>query len=367
MNRSAIAALWILASSASAISAETPSTDVVVPTRMCGEYFLIPIEVDLDGDGVPTTLTAIFDTGGAELRIDPDAVVRAGGAPVEERKQITMRQVRSGPLTFSKLRPYTLELDHLSRALGTEIDVFLPYREFKEYLLTLDFPRRQMRVRRGGLPPPDGVRIFDSRGVDRRPYLEVEIAGKSHRMMIDSGSSGSIRLDSRLGLPWQSPALPVLAAQGMEQVYFKEVGRLGVDVRLAGITIERPLVGIHDGMALIGTDVMHRFAWTFDQKSRRVEILAASPEPLRMPSLRGTGAVLMVTGDGYEIVRILDDTPAALAGLRVGDIIVAIDGRPIAALGCDRWNKVTRDRTTLTISREDSTLDVRLEVVDIVR
>jgi hypothetical protein len=169
---------------------------------MCGAYFLIPIAVDLDGDGTATTLTAIFDTGGAGLHIDPDAVVRAGGAPIEERRQITIRQAAAGPVTFRKLRPFTRELDHLSRAVGTEIDIFLPHREFQQHLLTLDFPRREMRVRRGELPPPDGVRVFDSRGRDRRPYLNVEIDGTRHRLLIDSGSSGSIGLGSAQGLPW---------------------------------------------------------------------------------------------------------------------------------------------------------------------
>ena len=366
MIRTALAALWILAPPASSFSAETPSADLVVPTRMCGEYFLIPIEVDLDGDGTATTLTAVFDTGGAGLHIDPDSVVRAGGVPVKERRQITIRQARAGPVTFSRLRPYTRELDHLSKAIGTEIDIFLPYREFKEYLLTLDFPRREMRVRRGKLPLPDGVRVFDSRGGDRRPDIDIEIAGKRHRVLIDSGSSGSIRLGSGHVLPWLSPPAPVLVAQGMEQVRFREVGRLGVDVQLAGIRIERPLVETGDGMALLGTDVMHRFAWTFDQRSRRVEIVAASPEPLRMPPLRGTGAVPMVTSGGYEVVRVFDDSPAARAGLRVGDIIVAVDSRSIEERGCDRWHAMTRGRTTLTISRGGSTFDVRLEVVDIV-
>jgi hypothetical protein len=367
MIRTAIVVSWILVSSASSAAAEAPSTELIVPTRMCGEYFLIPIEVDLDRDGKATTLTAVFDTGGAGLHIDPDAVVRAGGAPVGERKQITIREARAGPLTFRKLRPYTRELDHLSKALGTEIDVFLPYREFKEQLLTLDFPRRELRVRRGELPPPDGVRIFDSRGGDRRPYLNVEIAGKRHRLLIDSGSSGSIGLGSSHDLPWLSPPLPVKAAQGMERVYFEDVGRLGVDLQLAGITIERPLVELRGPTPLLGTDVMQRFAWTFDQKSRRVEIIAASPEPLRMPPLRGTGAVSMVTPAGREVVRVLDGSPAARAGLRAGDVIVAVNGTAIAERGCERWNTATHDETTLTISRGTGTFDVRLEVVDLVR
>jgi hypothetical protein len=367
MIRRALAASWILASCAIAPAAQTPPTELVVPTRMCGEYFLIPIEVDLDGDGNATTLTALFDTGGSGLHVDPDAVVRAGGAPVGERKQLTILDARAGPLTFSKLRPHTRELDHLSRALGTEIDIFLPFRAFKDELLTLDFPKRELRVRRGELPPPDGIRVFDSRGGDRRPYLKIEIEGKEHRLLVDSGSSGSIGVESDRGLTWLSPPLPVAAAQGMERVVYKEVGRLGSDVQLAGITIERPLVELRRQTPLLGTDVMRRFVWTFDQKARRVQIVADSPEPLKMPPLRGTGAVPKVTPAGHEIVRVIAGTPAARAGLLAGDVIVAIDGTPIGGRGCERWNAPARDEITLTIDRGTRTFDVRLEIVDLVR
>jgi S1-C subfamily serine protease len=35
---------------------------------------------------------------------------------------------------------------------------------------------------------------------------------------------------------------------------------------------------------------------------------------------------------GVEVSEIVDDAPAALAGLRPGDVIVAVDGRPIEGM-----------------------------------
>ena len=342
------------------------SQELIVPTRMCGEYFLIPLEVDLDGDGISTTLTALFDTGGAGLHIDPDAVVRAGGAPVEERKQITIRDATAGPLTFRKLRPYTRQLDHISRPLGTEIDIFLPFREFSEYLLTLDYPRRELRIAKGRLPQPDGVELFAARGRDRRPYLDTEVAGRTHRLLIDSGSSGSISLRPGRELPWASAPLPISVGQGMEKLRYADVGRLDADIEIAGVTVEQPIVAIGAVTELIGTDVMRHFAWTFDQKSRRVRIRSGSSEPLHLPAVRGTGAILIPALEGYEIVRLLENSPAARVGLRVGDVVVAVDGTPVFEKGCDRWKEVDRTETTLSVLREGQTLDLLVEVVDIV-
>ncbi len=353
---------------ASAIHAapQNESGEYVVPTQMCGEYFLIPLEVDLDGDGEPTTLMAIFDTGGAGLHIDPDAVVRAGGAPVEERKQITIRGATAGPLTFNKLRPYTRHLDHLSRAMGIEIDIFLPFRSFREHLLTLDFPRREMRIERGRLPAVDGVEVFGARGRDRRPYLDVEVAGRTHRLLIDSGSSGSISIQPGRELPWVSEPIPASVGQGMEKLFYSDVGRLNAEIDIAGVKVTQPLVEIGSITELIGTDVMRSFAWTFDQKSRRMRIRPASPDPLRLPSRRGTGAIYLPSADGYEIAKVLDGTPAQRAGLRVGDVVVAVDETPVFEQGCDRWKEEHRAEGSLTVQREGETFDVRVEVVDIV-
>jgi hypothetical protein len=333
---------------------------------MCGEYFLIPVDVDLDSDGKSTTLMAIFDTGGAGLHIDPDAVVRAGGATVEERKQITIRNATAGPLTFNKLRPYTRHLDHLSRAMGIELDIFLPFRTFKEHLLTLDFPQREIRVGRGRLPQPDGKEVFSARGRDGRPYLDTEVAGRTHRLLIDSGSSGSIALKPGRELPWVTAPIPVSVSQGMEQLYYSDIGRLDADVRIAGLSVTQPVMKVGPTTELIGTQVMRRFSWTFDQKSRRVRIHPDSPNPLRLPPKRGTGAVVFPTDDGHEIARVLEGTPAAHAGLRVGDIVVAYDGIGVFDMGCDRWIREHRTDTTLTVLRDGETFDLQVEVVDIV-
>lgn len=345
---------------------QTESAELVVPSRMCGDYFLIPLEVDLDSDGQSTTLMALFDTGGSGLHIDPDAVVRSGGSPVEERKQITIRDATAGPLKFPKLRPYTRHLDHLSQPIGIEIDIFLPFRSFKKYLLTLDFPGREIRIARGRLAKPDGVEVFNARGPDRRPYLNTDIAGRNHRLLIDSGSSGSISLQQRDDLQWLSPPMPVSVAQGMEELRYYNIGRLDADIEIAGVEIKQPLVKIGANTELIGTDLMRRFAWTFDQRSRRVRIRADSRDSLHLPPKRGTGAVFIPNAAGYEIKRVLPGTPAERAGLQAGDIVVAVDGTRVLELGCELWSEEYREETTLSLLRGGQILDLQIAVVDIV-
>jgi hypothetical protein len=356
----------LLLSSALHTAPVAQSTEIEIPSEMCGGYFLIPLEVDLDGDGTSTTLMALFDTGGSNLFIDPDSVVLAGGEAIEERKRITIRGATAGPLTFSKLRPRARHLDHLARLLGTEIDIFLPFRTFREQLLTLDFPQQEIRISEGRLPPPDGLEVFSAKGPDRRPWLDIDIAGRPRRLLIDSGSSGSIAVKPGDDLTWASEPLPLSAAQGMNEVVYSDVGRLDATLEIAGVSIVRPVIKVGDNTELIGTQVMRRFAWTFDQNSRSVRIRPDSQEPLHLPAKRGTGAVLIPGVESLEIVRVLEGTPAYGARLRPGDIVLATDGVRVFEQSCDRWTPGRLEKTRLTVSRNGTTFDVVLQVVDLV-
>jgi membrane-associated protease RseP (regulator of RpoE activity) len=185
-------------------------------------------------------------------------------------------------------------------------------------------------------------------------------------LLIDSGSSGSISLQPGRELPWVSAPLPVSVGQGMEKLFYHDVGRLDADIEIAGVNVSQPIVKIGAITELIGTDVMRRFAWTFDQKSRRVRIRPDSSDPLRLPPKRGTGAILFPTLEGYEIARVLEDSPATRAGLRAGDVVVAVDGTRVFEQGCDRWKGENRTEVTLTVLRDGETSDLRVEIVDIV-
>jgi S1-C subfamily serine protease len=67
--------------------------------------------------------------------------------------------------------------------------------------------------------------------------------------------------------------------------------------------------------------------------------------------------------DTVEVVQVVEGAPAASAGIRPGDLIVALDGKPIADVG-DLQKAMVHDLigrpVTLTVARADRLLDVRL-------
>jgi len=73
--------------------------------------------------------------------------------------------------------------------------------------------------------------------------------------------------------------------------------------------------------------------------------------------------VLVDASDGVRVTRVLDDTPAARAGLLAEDQIQAINGEPIRAMFDLQWalgRLSAGDTTTVTIQRGDQTQQVRV-------
>jgi hypothetical protein len=89
-------------------------------------------------------------------------------------------------------------------------------------------------------------------------------------------------------------------------------------------------------MGQLGERLGERFAdpdvwgrsWSFRQRSRpRLGVQLVQPTPELREHLGGDGEV------GLLVSKVIADTPAEEAGIRVGDLIVAVDGEEIAGTG----------------------------------
>jgi hypothetical protein len=65
--------------------------------------------------------------------------------------------------------------------------------------------------------------------------------------------------------------------------------------------------------------------------------------------LAGLGAVLVVDGDGLRIDKIIAGGGAEAAGLVPGDVVLAVDGKPVSALGFDGAVQVIRGPVGTTV------------------
>ena len=333
----------------------------VIDADVCSGVFLLPLRWSSES-GRSHKLVAVFDTGASNAYIDPDSLEKASGKRIDVGKRVMLDNVDVGGLPFSSFKPTVRELDHLGRALGRDFDVFLPFHTFDNYLLTLDYDREKIRLTRGQLPEPDGVEVFSTRGKDRRTWLKTRIGNEDRRLLIDSGSNGSMSVSSDADVQWVRPPAAMRAAQGIRDIEVGVVGRFDGSIRIGPLDFENPIVSLTEETELIGYDVLRHFVLTFDQVNRRVRLQPVSEQPVTLPPRTGTGALLRPRPDALEVAHVIPGSPAALAGVKEGDGITHINGVSVLERGC-RSDERQTGPVELTVRRGDRILSIATEIV----
>ncbi len=120
---------------------------------------------------------------------------------------------------------------------------------------------------------------------------------------------------------------------------------------------------------LLGTAILKSFSLTFDQKRQLVRVKQYREGPIATGPIRGTGLVYNPVHAGLEVVRVLHDSPADRAGLRKGDVVTAVDGRPVHQRDCGSFGRRFQSgetRTQLSVQRGGASLEFSSEVVNLV-
>ena len=359
---------WLLGNlPAAAAQSQDPPTVHELPTQMCRDYFFVPITLAERPDRPENrTLWFLYDTGASSSFVDPDSLERVTAQDFGTGQRVNIRDAHLGPLTYNRLPTRVQDLDHLSMALGREIDGILAYDALGDFLVTLDYQTGQIRLETGELPAPDGVSVFDTDGPDSRPWLEIGFPGRTRRMLIDSGAGGTVFAVNRLPrYPTQSPPRPTGASMRLNHVERRDGARLDGVATLGPHTLPAPTLQSTPGTELIGGKVMRHFRWTFDADRERVRIEPVTPaDAIRFAPVISHGLVLRADGNGMRVTSILEDTPAARADVRTGDLITHFTGLEMRDRHCDPDG--TPDSLILTLVRDGVEMDVPLALYPLV-
>ena len=127
---------------------------------------------------------------------------------------------------------------------------------------------------------------------------------------------------------------PGIGLGGITENY---VARLG-DLRIGPFRFKSPVAGYSKDLerggdaGTIGGEIFRRFTVIFDYARQRM--ILEPNRHLRDPfPYDGSGLFLAATGPdlrGVKVLRAISEGPAYAAGIRDGDEIVAIDGRPVS-------------------------------------
>ncbi len=310
------------------LNVEDPRVQTVLPTDRCGDFFIVDAMVDGKGPypllldtGAGTTVLSprIAEATGISSRMDSVAIddfLATGSIPCRVRK-----------------------VDHLSRALGTDIEGILAYGVFEGMLLTYDFPAGQIRLQQGGFEAAElespGY-VHTSKGT--RPFVRGATDARDFTILVDTGSSGAVALRKIKRFDLETPLQPTNGHMRINGLFVDKGARLKGNLTIGPINLERPILKKAVKANLVGQQVLRHFVLTFDQVNHRLRIqrpVGELSDAISMPSIYGLGIVLAPEGDRNVIRRIFEGSAAEAAGLRVDDHILAIDGEPIGERGCD--------------------------------
>jgi C-terminal processing protease CtpA/Prc len=146
-------------------------------------------------------------------------------------------------------------------------------------------------------------------------------------------------------------------------------------MQLGGLTIQQPIISLSqdaegalaspDFDGVIGGELLRRFKVIFDP-ARRQLILESNAHFAEPYEHNMSGIGLRAEGENFRVIkihRVIEDSPASEAGLREGDVIIAIGGQPVSSLEqLYQMFKQEGREYDLSIMRGRDRLQVRLKL-----
>ncbi len=331
---------------------------VTVPMRLVRHVPLVRVNVD-EGDPV----WFVLDTGAPisviAKRIAGRMTKEAGGEDVHvsgttpgafDTAAFRFNRLHLGKLPLDNVDAIVTDLASLDERIGVQIGGILGFAPFKDLVLTLDYPHAQVIVEAGELPQPNGRDILALHVHALHPSIVLPIAGTDTITEVDSGSGFFMEVATSIAtrLTFRAPPVPAAHAIGISGLSEQRAAKLAGDVRLGTQTMRAPLIYLGDdpsldtdGVARIGGPLLAHFAVSFDQRTEAVRFARAETDAIDFGPLKSIGIELVKRANGWEIVGLVANTPAAGLGLLLGDVITTVNGKATAEFDAEDWDLAT--------------------------
>lgn len=280
--------LWVSAISAPA----QPSDSATVPMQFRGQVPIV--EVMVNGQG---PFLFMIDTGGglaadfdtalvASLKLPANGKVRAGdpsGQNAREFETVAVESIKLGTVEFRNVT--ALARERRTGPNAPEVSGILGFPLFADFLLTLDYPGKQVRLARGELPQANGANILSFEMPRRIPVVDLMIGSLKVRAHIDSGNLvGAFILPTALLNKLNLVSAPVTIGHARtiaNEIEIKQA-QLGETITLGSFEFPKPTITYPAlNETNIGLQTLREFALTFDQKNKRMK-LARPPSVMNL-------------------------------------------------------------------------------------
>ncbi len=294
---------------------------------------------------------AVLDSGAGPSVVDASLVEKYG---LVARDAMNLKGL-SGNSTATKVEGAIVEFDGiqfnlancvaidlrlLSSAVGAPIDAIIGRDLFDKFIVDIDFNSTEITIHpvAARQPPASGYELeLSDSATGSSKYFNIAIAGRpplkavydlgcgspllmSPDYVRSSGILAGIRTSTSFGAGVEGPVELTVA----------EVSNLVIGgVTFPALPVEIPPKWNRAGDAVIGLPVLRRFRNMIDFRANKL-FLQPDPNSILLPFPKdrsGIGARFI--GDALKVVHVAANSPAAQAGVSVGDEICAINGNPV--------------------------------------
>jgi hypothetical protein len=243
------------------------------------------VQISIGGHG---PYKVIFDTGSDQIVLDQsieDAlhldvvgemdVSGPMGPSGEKSKVVKMPDLEIGGAHLSNVEAAVSDFSQMFHGKTDAPQGVLGASFLHGYLVTLDYPHSQFRIRRGSLPSADNLSILEWEMLDGLPALKLDLAGIVTRVHLDTGSPAGIMLPhelaSKLSLASAPEKIGKARLVGGEADVYR--AKLNGAVKLGNIVIEGPDLEFWDGVPYgnIGHRFLQDYSMTLDAENHRVQ------------------------------------------------------------------------------------------------
>lgn len=360
-----------------------------VPFRVVNNHLLLsvsvngspPLDVILD-TGMPAPGLALHttpETEALDLEFDPSfqAQVRGAGG---DGKGYAAKMAPNQSIAMEGLT-----IDGTSVILMPALRGFAGYHQgvigyslFERFVVELDFEEGLMRLHppESYAPPPDAI-VLPITFHHRVPYVNLGLTLQGGErfealVVVDLGASHAISLNAdwsdRIVVPEEAPT--AILGRGLSGPVNGKVDRIAA-LDLGGAVLRDVVAsfpvsehqnprGLDSLAGNLGSEVLRRFRTTFDYKGQRMVLQPnrAFDEPFRFDR----SGLRLLAAEALEVEGVMAGSPAEASGVRVGDVVTHVNGRPVggADYGDVREVLMGTGDVRLSIARGDERLEITL-------
>ncbi|HEY1615390.1 MAG TPA: aspartyl protease family protein [Rhizomicrobium sp.] len=339
-----------------------------VPFRLINNH--IYADVSVNGS---KPLTFIFDTGGHDILTPHTATMlgvrsigastsTGGGDNVSTSGSARVQSIRVGEATLNDQPVSILQFDN--PAEGVNEQGMIGYEFFARFATQIDYGRHTLTFIDTKSFDPRGAGIaVPFRFYGQFPEILGSYDGIPGRFGIDTGARTPLSLNRyfveqnglRAGAKSGVEALTGWGVGGPSRAFVMRGGML----RLGDLDIAHPLTELsidHGGADAseafpnnVGGGVLKRFVVTLDYAHYRIFFKPVDGLVADLDTFDRSGMWINAQHGGFEIVDVTKAGPAEQAGLKKGDVITAVDGKPVSSLTLYDLRRTLRNEAPGTI------------------